>query len=845
MNLARPRRVRKPSRLAPIRRLLPAFGLVILIAASFIVSYRQLVLDALAGRQTTDLMQGIAAARDGLNYAQGADRGFVITGDLRYLDAYNQARANVDAALGTLRGDTSDLGVAERVAKMKAESATVLDASAQTILLRRVRGPAAAEAYVSEGRGRGAMDDFRRDAKAIDDSLKLHLDERRGRLYNLAWITAGVVLGGSLLLVVFLLRAARTITTSESELAGSEERFRSLIEATSEIIWTTDPTGLFDDSIPSWEAFTGQTPEEYKGKGWLNAVHPEERMRVWERWEAAVYYNLTYRMEHRLRCNDGEYRTMSVRAVPVFDAQGRRREWIGVHTDVTERRRAEAELVELKDLAEAANVAKSQFLANMSHELRTPLNAVIGYSEMLKEEALDMGAGETMGPDLDRIRGAGKHLLSLINDVLDLSKIEAGKMELFVEEVDLAATLDDVVGTVRPLVEKNDSRLVIEVEPEIGLVRTDTTKLRQSLLNLLSNAAKFTQGGEVRLVVRRSVHDARGWVEFEVRDTGIGMTEEEISRLFQAFNQADASTTRKYGGTGLGLAITRRFARMLGGDVTVESLVGKGSTFRMTIPTETLAATPAEIAATTDGPLILVVDDDPVQRDLMSRTLVKEGYRVALAEDGDQGLELARRLHPDAITLDVLMPKVDGWTVLSNLKADDALEKIPVLMLTHGDEKNLAYSLGAADFLTKPITRERLVRALDRVRCHEPICQVLLVEDDPDARMITRGSLEKERWNVVEAQDGQEGLKRLAETKPDIVLLDLNMPKMDGFEFAEAMRSDPRWSEIPIVVLTARSLTAEDRQRLNGNVQRVLSKGGLDRGGLLKEIRRAVGTDGV
>ena len=235
------------------------------------------------------------------------------------------------------------------------------------------------------------------------------------------------------------------------------------------------------------------------------------------------------------------------------------------------------------------------------------------------------------------------------------------------------------------------------------------------------------------------------------------MSPAQIGKLFQAFSQADASTTRKYGGTGLGLAITRRFARMLGGDVTVESVEGEGSTFRLTIPAETLATVPGETATQTEGPLILVVDDDPVQRDLMSRTLAKEGYRVALAEDGDKGLELARSLKPDAITLDVLMPTVDGWTVLSALKADEATEGIPVLMLTMGDEKNLAYSLGASDFLSKPITRERLVKALDRVRCHEPICSVLLVEDDPDARMITRGSLEKERWSVTEAYDGREG----------------------------------------------------------------------------------------
>ena len=830
----------KTGRLVPIRRLLPASILVVLIVVAFLFSSRRLVDHALLSRQASDLSRDLATIRNGLNASQSTDRGYVLTGDERFLDDYAQKGQEVRAALQRLSDYPSDLIPPAETARIRERAQEVLRVSETTVGLRRTEGFKAATAFIERGRGRVAMEEVRAKGIGIDQKLDSTIAERRAKLALLAYSTGGVVLGGCVLLLVFLSRAARMISQGETELASSEERFRSLIEATSEIIWTTDPAGRFGDDIPSWQAFTGQTPEEYRNKGWLEAVHPEERMRVWERWESAVYYNLTYRMEHRLRRKDGEYRTMSVRAIPVYDSKGRRREWIGIHSDVTERRRAEIELIELKDLAEAANVAKSQFLANMSHELRTPLNAVIGYSEMLKEEAEDMGASEAMGPDLDRIRGAGKHLLSLINDVLDLSKIESGKMEIFIEEIDLPRTLDDIVGTVTPLVEANGSRLVAEIDPRIGLVRTDVTKLTQSLLNLLSNAAKFTHDGEVRLSVLLAERDGRGWLDFAVSDSGIGMSPEQMGRLFQAFTQADASTTRKYGGTGLGLAITRNFARMLGGDVTVESREGEGSTFRLSVPTETASLAAGETPVLTEGPLILVIDDDSNARDLMTRTLVKEGYRVALAEDGDQGVELAISLRPDAITLDVLMPRVDGWTVLSTLKADERTEAIPVLMMTMGDEKNLAYSLGASDFLTKPITRERLVSALDRVRCHEPICNVLLVEDDPDARMITRGSLEKERWNVIEAQDGQEGLKRLAEHTPDIVLLDLNMPKMDGFEFAEAMRSDPRWREIPIVVLTARSLTAEDRQRLNGNVQRVLSKGGLDRGGLLREIRKAI-----
>ena len=833
----------KPGRLAPYRRLLPAFLLVILIAVAFVVSSLQLVEDAQNTRRAGDLSQDVATIRNGLNAVQAADRGYALTGDERFLKDYDKKRREVEEVLARWEGLPPSEVAGTMVSQLRGEATEVLDASQRTVDVRKGDGDEAARRFVAAGVGRNAMDGIRTKAGVIDAELEEGLAARRQKLTLLAWLTGGVVVGGSLVLLMLLGRAALTITRSEGELAGSEERFRSLIEATSEIIWTTDADGGFFRENPSWEAFTGQSAEGLVGNGWLQAVHPEERMRVRERWETAIHYNLTYRMEHRLLRKDGEYRTMSVRAIPVFDAKGRRREWIGIHSDVTERRRAESELIELKEMAEEANVAKSQFLANMSHELRTPLNAVIGYSEMLKEEAEDMGALDEMGPDLDRIRGAGKHLLALINDVLDLSKIESGKMEVYVEDVDLGELLDEVTGTVEPLVEANGNRLTRAGAADVGRIRTDATKLRQSLLNLLSNAAKFTHDGEVRLSVGRREERGQSWVEFAVADTGIGMTPDQLGKLFQAFSQADASTTRKYGGTGLGLVITRRFARMLGGDVTVESVEGEGSTFRFTIPVETLATAPGESEAESKGPLILVVDDDPVQRDLMSRTLAKEGYRVALAEDGDKGLELARKLHPAAITLDVLMPTVDGWTVLNSLKADESTEGIPVLMLTMGDEKNLAYSLGASDFLTKPITRERLVKALDRVRCHEPICSVLLVEDDPDARMITRGSLEKERWSVTEAIDGRDGLRKLAEVNPDIVLLDLNMPKMDGFEFAEAMRSDPRWQDVPIVVLSARSLTSEDRQRLNGNVQRILSKGGLDRTGLLREIRKAIRTE--
>jgi signal transduction histidine kinase/DNA-binding response OmpR family regulator len=528
--------------------------------------------------------------------------------------------------------------------------------------------------------------------------------------------------------------------------------------------------------------------------------------------------------------------------------------------DVTERRRAEEEVGKAREAAETANRTKSLFLANMSHELRTPLNAILGYSEMLHEDAVERELPD-FGADLDKISAAGKHLLALINDILDLSKIEAGKMELFLESFDVAEMIAEVTSTIQPLVGENGNTLRMVLAPDLGEIRADQMKVRQGLFNLLSNAVKFTNDGKITVDAGRERMNGEEWIVFRVTDTGIGLSAEQIVRLFQDFTQADASTTRKFGGTGLGLALTRRFCQMMGGDVTVHSVPGEGSVFTIKLPAVVVAPAPegagggAAAADCDDGRLpgdcgpgageplpadascVLVIDDDPVQRELMQRFLTREGFHVRVAVGGEAGLRLARQLHPVAITLDVMMPEMDGWSVLRALKADDTLRDIPVVMLTMVDDPERGFTLGASDYATKPVDRRRLSQLLRKYTCTDGPCPVLVVDDDGAARAVTRTLLEKEGWTVSEAANGREALERMARERPGLILLDLMMPEMDGFEFTERVRNHPEWRSIPIVVLSGHELSGAERRRLNGNVESIIRKEGDSHEALLHQVR--------
>jgi len=519
---------------------------------------------------------------------------------------------------------------------------------------------------------------------------------------------------------------------------------------------------------------------------------------------------------------------------------------VAVYSDITELRQHNLELEQARELSEVANRTKSQFLANMSHELRTPLNAIIGYSEILQEDAAD-GGQEDFIADLNKIEGAGRHLLGLINDILDLSKVEAGKMEVFIEEVDIPSLLEEVGAIIRPLVAKSGNTLELRVAPDVRSIRTDRTKVKQCLLNVLSNASKFTQNGKLTLAIERS---DRATVQITISDTGIGMSPEQLGRLFQAFSQADASTTKKFGGTGLGLAITRHFCRLLGGDISVASRVGEGSTFKIVISDQTAGppqpAASSELSAKSapnakdDGVsvTVLVVDDDAASRDLLTTSLKREGYRTVQARGGDEALELALKLRPDAITLDVLMPKTDGWAVLGALKANPELCDIPVIMVTVAPDRGIGLSLGAAEVMTKPVDRAELTALLRHLLSRDG--PILLVEDDLATRETVRSTIAKMNLTVAEATNGRQALSWLAENPaPALILLDLMMPEMDGFEFLDTFNSHADWRHVPVVVITAKQLTAAERGLLA--VRTVIEKGdSIDRD-IAAAIGKAVG----
>jgi PAS domain S-box-containing protein len=625
------------------------------------------------------------------------------------------------------------------------------------------------------------------------------------------------------------------------ELDKARAYAESLIKNAPDPVFVSDLEGKILQANDAVSELLGFRADELIEQSLSRFISPEETREFTAALREVVAKGVTRDARLNPRSASGDTIPTTLNASALRDPDGRVIGAIGILRDMRE-------LDKAREAAEIANRAKSQFLANMSHELRTPLNAIILYTELLRDEATDRKLDDFL-PDLKKIHGAAKHLLALINDVLDLSRIESGKLELHPETFDVEAMVRDVVTTIEPLAQKNANALEVHCPQGIGTMQADPTKVRQSLFNLLSNACKFTEGGTVRLEVGRE-GPGGDWFLFRVIDTGIGMTPEHLGKLFKPFSQIDPSATRRFGGSGLGLAITRHFCQAMGGDIGVESKPGVGSTFTIRLPAAVRDAapdagpqSPAPAPTRPRGDTVLVIDDDPATRDVLGQFLAKKGFRVETATGGEEGLALARKLRPLAITLDVVMPGMDGWAVLTALKADPDLADIPVVMLTMVDDRNTGFRLGAADYLVKPVDPARLTAVLRRHQSDPSPRRVLVVDDDEGLRRRLRGLLEKDGWTVDEAADGREALDRLA-ARPSLVLLDLLMPAMDGFEFLDEFRRREEFRSVPVVVLTAKDLTAAEQDRLRGSIETVLRKGSLRSEQLLAEVGAAMAAAG-
>ncbi|QPJ65598.1 MAG: response regulator [Candidatus Nitrohelix vancouverensis] len=565
--------------------------------------------------------------------------------------------------------------------------------------------------------------------------------------------------------------------------------------------------------------------------------------------ESAALYQLVYEQNQNLE------ETVRIRT------QDLEQQTIVLKEEIVNRRLAEESLIIAKDQAEAAARAKSEFLANMSHEIRTPLNAILGFGEILQYECKKLERDDLL-EDLKSIESAGRHLLSLINDILDISRIQADKMSLHLEEFNLKPLVEETVSTIRFQANKNANELIVEfVEPVDELMYSDSVRVKQILLNLVSNACKFTSEGWVRIKVWQEKLGDEEFVNFEVSDSGIGIDPEKIDSLFLEFVQADSSTTRKYGGTGLGLPITKRLSELLGGKIRAVSELGKGAKFTATLPLRATSPTItpgasskkseddiAEISENIeiwddtldDGSdareRVVAFEEDDVTRGLLKRLVEREGFKVEAAANAEAGLDMIRRHKPLAVALALQGHKLDGWDVLRRLKEDSTMATIPVLALSEEDNIDRATEMGVAAYFRKPVDWEQYISLLNHYRALEKNATILVVEDDEPNRETLQRILSQSGWKVLQAVDGPSALEMIEAEKPALVLLDLMLPEMNGFEVLENIRSCKGCESIPTLILTAKDLTEKERLFLRGKTSGVLKKGHYTKNELLSEI---------
>ncbi|HEY3323029.1 MAG TPA: PAS domain S-box protein [Planctomycetota bacterium] len=637
----------------------------------------------------------------------------------------------------------------------------------------------------------------------------------------------------------FLSTIMRDITAQKLAEAELQKLSRAVEQSPASIV-ITDPQGIIEYVNPKFTAVTGYTAQEALGKNSRILKSGELPAALYTELWTTITAGREWRGEFHNKKKNGESFWEAASISPIIDKAGTLIHFVAVKEDITARKRTEAELLAAKAAAENANRAKSTFLANMSHELRTPLNAIIGFSGILrKNKAGNLRQNDLMY--LERVEDNGKHLLELINSILDLSKIEAGKVEVETGSVDLAALVRDTLAQLEGAVRNRDVKLLAEIPACVAPLATDGPKLKQVIINLVANALKFTERGSVTL---RVVTDGAGQPQrLEVVDTGIGIPRNKLDVIFEAFQQAENSTARKYGGTGLGLTISRSLCKLMGYHLAVASTVGHGSTFSVcfnpasvsafrravklpdAVPVRAAPSTPSASARRPDlrGKLVLVIDDDADSLLVLSRHLEDLGCRVIAASTGRDGLDLARSRHPDLITLDYRMPRMNGWAVLRELKHDPQLREIPVIVVSAVADQQRGVLPGAVDFLTKPVSRDDLLQVLSRT-LRVPRGSVLVVDDDEDARRLLLAHLSEEGFDTRTAVNGREALQVLESAPVDLVILDLLMPVMDGESFLAAIRRDPRFAQMPVVIVTNKDLLRADEERLKAHSSGVLGK---------------------
>ncbi len=642
---------------------------------------------------------------------------------------------------------------------------------------------------------------------------------------------------------------------AEAVLRRGEERYRSLVEAVTAVVWNTPASGEFESEQLGWSAFTGQDFDQLKGWGWLDAVHPDDRQNTARVWSGAVASRSLYVVEHRLRRHDGVYRHMMVRAVPILDETGVIREWVGIHTDIDDLKQAETAQREAKEAAQAANRAKSDFLANMSHEIRTPMNGVIGMTELALGTELTAEQREY----LELVKSSADYLLAVINDILDFSKIEAGKLDLDPVDFNLRDHLDETITTLSLRAHAKGLELACHVLDDVPETLVgDACRLRQILVNLIGNAVKFTSAGEVAVRVECEGQDeTSASLHFAVRDTGIGIPREKLGVLFQAFSQVDTSTTRKYGGTGLGLAISLQLVKLMGGRVWVESEPGQGSTFHFTVrlglsTSVTPLTAPADLSRLRSLS-VLVVDDNATNRRILQDMLSHWEAVPVLVESGREALAA---LHAAAssrkpfqlVLLDNMMPEMDGFMLAEEISREPGLAGSTLMMLSSADRReNIARcrDVGVKAYLNKPIRRSELQAAILSVLGASPgqelqaangarraiaagtcCLRVLLTEDNAVNQKLAVRLLEKRGHSVVVAGNGREAIETLARESFDVVLMDVQMPEMDGFEATQRIREleQTTGAHVPIVAMTAHAMKGDRERCLAAGMDGYISK---------------------